>query len=166
MTKRNRIVEIVEKMSRRLSCPMTVKMRTGWNDNEPLAGKIIELLQKSNAEHGRLSAIFVHGRSRQHEARKKNCQSFHSIFSGGSEYSRATQKTSLTRERRWGRDRWDFMRQKTGSLSPTIKSKRPLIVKSQLKLPAKNSIFKAYPHWTAPHFRYFPIEGETVTILL
>ncbi len=24
-----------------------------------------------------------HGRSRQHEARKKNCQSFHSIFSGG-----------------------------------------------------------------------------------
>ncbi len=65
MTKRNRIVEIMEKMSRRLSCPMTVKMRTGWNDNEPLAGKVIELLQQSNAKHGRLAAIFVHGRSRQ-----------------------------------------------------------------------------------------------------
>ena len=65
MTKKNRIIEIVEKMSRRLSCPMTVKMRTGWNDNEPLAGKIIEGLQKSNAEHGRLNCIFVHGRSRQ-----------------------------------------------------------------------------------------------------
>lgn len=42
----------------------------------------------------------------------------------------------------------------------TIKSKRELIVKSQLQLQANFGTFKAFAHWITPHFRCFPVLGE------
>jgi tRNA-dihydrouridine synthase 3 len=64
MCKPKRIYEIVEAMTRRLTTrSMTVKMRTGWSDNENLAHKIVPELQRIG--HGKLAAIFIHGRSRQ-----------------------------------------------------------------------------------------------------
>jgi len=48
----------------------------------------------------------------------------------------------------------------------TIKSMKPPIVKSQLQLQANFGNFRAFAHWTIPHFRYFPVREESVTILV
>ena len=68
MNRPKRMYDIVQAMLRRLpSRSLTVKMRTGWNDNDPVAHKIVPELQKLS--QGRLSAIFIHGRSRQQRYR-------------------------------------------------------------------------------------------------
>jgi tRNA-dihydrouridine synthase 3 len=73
MNKPKRLLDIVRLMMRRLpSRPMTVKMRTGWNDNDPCAHKIVPELQKLSASGGYapgIGAIFIHGRSRQQRYR-------------------------------------------------------------------------------------------------
>jgi tRNA-dihydrouridine synthase len=62
MTKPNKLVDIVSSLTKNLSRTVTVKIRTGWDTNSPNAHKIVPLLQKTSK--GRISAIFIHGRSR------------------------------------------------------------------------------------------------------
>ena len=49
MNRPKRIVDIVDAMTSRFSRSMTVKIRTGWNDNEPTAHRIVPMLQYYNA---------------------------------------------------------------------------------------------------------------------
>ena len=58
--------DIVRDASRLPSRSLTVKIRTGWNDNDPVAHKIVP---EQKLSQGRLSAIFIHGRSRQQRYR-------------------------------------------------------------------------------------------------
>merc|ERR1712070_776258 len=45
-----------------LSCPFTVKMRTGWNEKDPIAHKLVNKIQGWQIDG--LAAVMVHGRSR------------------------------------------------------------------------------------------------------
>ncbi len=47
--------------------------------------------------------------------------------------------------------------------APIIKSKKPSIVKSQLQLLANFGTFRAFAHWTIPHFRCFSVQAALVT---
>jgi len=49
-------------MSQNLSCPITVKMRTGWNMKRPFAHELVPRIQSWNTSG--LGAIMIHGRSR------------------------------------------------------------------------------------------------------
>lgn len=63
MTKPSKLCEIVSAMTKALpSRSVTVKIRTGWNENDPTAHKLVPQIQKT--AKGRVAAIFVHGRSR------------------------------------------------------------------------------------------------------
>ena len=63
LTKPKKLVEIVAAMCNNLpSRQVTVKIRTGWDDKNPMAHKLIPMLQKMS--RGRIAAVMVHGRSR------------------------------------------------------------------------------------------------------
>lgn len=55
-----RVQSVVRTMSTLLSCPLTVKMRTGYDNNKPIAHNLIPKLAGWGA-----SAVTLHGRSRQ-----------------------------------------------------------------------------------------------------
>jgi len=66
MTRPSKLLGIVSAMTKHLSRPMTIKIRTGWADNEPTAHKLVPQIQSSAfARGGRIAAIMIHGRSRQ-----------------------------------------------------------------------------------------------------
>ena len=48
MNRPKKIIDIVDVMTARFSRSMTVKIRTGWNDNDPTAHKIVPMLQHFN----------------------------------------------------------------------------------------------------------------------
>lgn len=62
MMRENKLKEILMEMSQTLSCPMTIKMRTGWDENKPFAHKLVPKIQSWGIDG--ISAIMVHGRSR------------------------------------------------------------------------------------------------------
>lgn len=62
LNKPPKLCEIVSSMTKNLSCPVTVKIRTGWDEKTPMAHKLIPMLQK--VAKGRVAAIMIHGRSR------------------------------------------------------------------------------------------------------
>jgi len=62
MTRAKKVEEIVKGMTSSLSCAVTIKMRTGWDEKNPLAHSLIPKIQRIG--NGRISAIMVHGRSR------------------------------------------------------------------------------------------------------
>ncbi len=58
---------IVRGVSSMLNCPITVKMRTGWNDTKHIAHYIVRNLQQVQGEGKEkidIAAVMVHGRSR------------------------------------------------------------------------------------------------------
>ena len=66
-----RVKQICRTMTRRLSCPMTLKIRTGWSSSDPIATKMLSKVPLWNAElsKGRtggpaIQAVTIHGRSR------------------------------------------------------------------------------------------------------
>eukprot|EP00605_Chrysophyceae_sp_TOSAG23-4_P001846 GSChrysophyteH1.ASY1.ANO1.2038.1 assembled CDS len=69
MNRPKKIVDIVDAMTGNFSRSMTVKIRTGWNDNDPTAHKIVPMLQHYNCFGNPLSCVFIHGRSRQQRYR-------------------------------------------------------------------------------------------------
>jgi len=61
----NKLRQIVTGMINTLNCPITIKMRTGWDNNRPVAHSLIRsVTEKWNINHSVCSAIMVHGRSR------------------------------------------------------------------------------------------------------
>ena len=78
MMKPRRLEEIVDAMTSTLSCPITLKMRTGYDVNKPVAHKLIsnivekyspfEICESDTCSHGSqdaIAAMMIHGRSRQ-----------------------------------------------------------------------------------------------------
>eukprot|EP00298_Acanthocystis_sp_HF-20_P025581 c37697_g1_i1.p1 GENE.c37697_g1_i1~~c37697_g1_i1.p1 ORF type:complete len:391 (+),score=169.33 c37697_g1_i1:107-1174(+) len=59
LTRPSRLEEIASICSQVLSMPLTLKLRTGWSDKEPIAHDLIPLLAQSGA-----AALTLHGRSR------------------------------------------------------------------------------------------------------
>jgi len=54
-----------------LSCPITIKMRTGWDEGKPIATKLVQTIQGWGIDG--ISAVMIHGRSRlQRYSRQAN----------------------------------------------------------------------------------------------
>ena len=56
----NRMEQVVRGVSTMLSCPLTVKVRRGYNDGQDIAHQILPCVKEWGA-----SAATLHGRSRQ-----------------------------------------------------------------------------------------------------
>jgi tRNA-dihydrouridine synthase 3 len=62
MTRDKNLKHILQGMSSVLSCPITVKIRTGWDEKNPIAHKLVPKIQSWGIDG--LAAIMIHGRSR------------------------------------------------------------------------------------------------------
>ena len=62
MLRENRLKPALEGITATLSCPVTVKMRTGWDTAKPIAHLLVPKIQSWGLEG--IGAIMVHGRSR------------------------------------------------------------------------------------------------------
>lgn len=63
MRRDNNLRGALQGMSKVLSCPITVKMRTGWDINKPFAHELVPKIQKLGL-NDTVAAVMVHGRSR------------------------------------------------------------------------------------------------------
>lgn len=70
MMRDKRLEQTVRGMTQTLSCPVTLKMRTGWDMSKPFAHKLVAKIQAWDVQD-RIAAIMVHGRSRLQ--RYSNC---------------------------------------------------------------------------------------------
>lgn len=66
MTRPGRLLEIVAAMSAALpSRPLTIKLRTGWDDKSPSAHKLLPMFQSAvHKGTSKIAAVMIHGRSR------------------------------------------------------------------------------------------------------
>lgn len=62
MTRSKKVEELVLGLTSTLTCPITLKMRTGWNENTPIAHSIMRRVDALGT--GRIAAFMLHGRSR------------------------------------------------------------------------------------------------------
>lgn len=62
MLKENKLRDSLKGMLNVLNIPVTVKIRTGWDDKKPFAHKLVPKIQEWNT--GGIAAVMVHGRSR------------------------------------------------------------------------------------------------------
>lgn len=62
MNRPKKLYEAVQTLTKHLTRPVTVKIRTGWDDKNPIGHKLIPEFQKISK--GRIAAIMMHGRSR------------------------------------------------------------------------------------------------------
>jgi tRNA-dihydrouridine synthase 3 len=62
MKRSNKLRECLEGITSALSCPITIKMRTGWDEGHPFAHKLVPEIQSWGIDG--ISAIMIHGRSR------------------------------------------------------------------------------------------------------
>jgi tRNA-dihydrouridine synthase 3 len=62
MLREHKLRDSLRGISSALSCPFTVKMRTGWDEKEPILHKLVPKIQSWQVDG--LSCIMVHGRSR------------------------------------------------------------------------------------------------------
>jgi len=62
MLRDNKLKESVQGMTSVLSCPVTIKIRTGWDENKPFAHRLVPKIQNWGIDG--ISAIMIHGRSR------------------------------------------------------------------------------------------------------
>jgi tRNA-dihydrouridine synthase 3 len=63
MLRDTRLKQALQGMTTVMSCPITLKMRTGWNMNDPFCHKLVRKVQTWGMSDN-IAAIFVHGRSR------------------------------------------------------------------------------------------------------
>jgi tRNA-dihydrouridine synthase 3 len=57
MLKESKLRDSLKGMCQTLSCPVTVKIRTGWDENKPIAHKLVPKIQKWG--FGNVSAVMV-----------------------------------------------------------------------------------------------------------
>ncbi len=62
MTRDNKLRESLRGMKNVLSIPITVKIRTGWDEKKPFAHKLVPKIQEWGG--GGVAAVMIHGRSR------------------------------------------------------------------------------------------------------
>lgn len=64
MTRENRLKASLMGITGVLSCPITIKMRTGWDMDSPIAHKLVPKVHEWGLPSGSVAAIMMHGRSR------------------------------------------------------------------------------------------------------
>ena len=65
MLRENKLRDSLKGMLNVLNIPVTVKIRTGWDEKKPFAHKLVPKIQEwNNACGGGVAAVMVHGRSR------------------------------------------------------------------------------------------------------
>lgn len=62
MMRESTIRDAVQGMGKNLDCPVTIKIRTGWEESKPFAHKLVPKIQSWG--FGNIGAIMLHGRSR------------------------------------------------------------------------------------------------------
>lgn len=62
MLRERKLKGSVEGLTKTLNCPVTIKIRTGWNENEPIAHKLVQTIQGWGYDG--IGAVMIHGRSR------------------------------------------------------------------------------------------------------
>lgn len=62
MQRPNKVKQIVRGLTSTLSCSITLKMRTGWNEKKPVAHELMRAAEELG--NGRIAAFMLHGRSR------------------------------------------------------------------------------------------------------
>eukprot|EP00560_Eucampia_antarctica_P009055 CAMPEP_0197828308 /NCGR_PEP_ID=MMETSP1437-20131217/4897_1 /TAXON_ID=49252 ORGANISM="Eucampia antarctica, Strain CCMP1452" /NCGR_SAMPLE_ID=MMETSP1437 /ASSEMBLY_ACC=CAM_ASM_001096 /LENGTH=547 /DNA_ID=CAMNT_0043429479 /DNA_START=75 /DNA_END=1715 /DNA_ORIENTATION=- len=62
MLRDKKLKDIVEGVTNTLSCPVTIKMRTGWDESKPIAHKLVSKIQSWGFDG--VGAVMIHGRSR------------------------------------------------------------------------------------------------------
>lgn len=62
MLRHNRLKGILEGLTSTLSCPVTIKMRTGWDTDKPFASQLVKRIQGWGMDG--VGGVMVHGRSR------------------------------------------------------------------------------------------------------
>jgi tRNA-dihydrouridine synthase 3 len=62
MQRDHNLRDAIKGMGKNLSCPITVKIRTGWDENKPFAHNLVPKIQQWSM--GNVGAVMVHGRSR------------------------------------------------------------------------------------------------------
>jgi tRNA-dihydrouridine synthase 3 len=62
MMRQKRLKESLESISKVLSCPITIKMRTGWDLTKPFAHELVPKIQSWGIDG--IAAVMIHGRSR------------------------------------------------------------------------------------------------------
>jgi len=62
MLRERKLKGSLEGLSKVLPCPITIKMRTGWNENTPIAHQLVPKIQSWGIEG--IGAFMLHGRSR------------------------------------------------------------------------------------------------------
>lgn len=62
MLRHNRLNGILQGLTSTLSCPVTIKMRTGWDTDKPFASQLVKRIQGWGMDG--VGAVMVHGRSR------------------------------------------------------------------------------------------------------
>jgi len=84
MTRPKKILGMVEGLTKFLTCPITIKMRIGWNENKPNAHSIIKAVEDlPTTTTERISAFMIHGRSRlQRYSRNANWDYIHKAATG------------------------------------------------------------------------------------
>ena len=71
MLRDKKLRSAIEGMAAVLHCPITIKIRTGWNDNQPFAHELVPKIQSWGIDC--VGAIMIHGRSRlQRYSREAN----------------------------------------------------------------------------------------------
>jgi tRNA-dihydrouridine synthase 3 len=63
MQRDHNLRDAIKGMAKNLTCPITVKIRTGWDENKPFAHNLVPKIQRW-AMGNNVGAVMVHGRSR------------------------------------------------------------------------------------------------------
>jgi tRNA-dihydrouridine synthase 3 len=64
MMRDRRLKDSVAGLTGVLQCPVTIKMRTGWDMNKPFAHELVPKIQSWNYAADQVGAVMIHGRSR------------------------------------------------------------------------------------------------------
>lgn len=62
MLRDKKLKECLDGITKTLSCPVTIKIRTGWDEKKPMAHQLVPKIQSWN--YPGIGALFMHGRSR------------------------------------------------------------------------------------------------------
>jgi len=83
MLRQNKLKLCLEGLNQTLSCPFTVKIRTGWNETKPIALNLVRNIQEWRIDG--LAAVMIHGRSRlQRYSKLANWEYIHEVASSQS----------------------------------------------------------------------------------
>ncbi len=84
MQRDNKLRDSLKGMLNVLNIPVTVKIRTGWDEKKPFAHKLVPKIQQWN--DGGIAAVMVHGRSRlQRYSKLANWDYIHDVYNAQSD---------------------------------------------------------------------------------